>query len=514
MTPQPKMPVISETKRCAIYSRKSVAVDASQDFNSLDAQREACLAFIQRQPSWAPLDVRYDDGGFTGANIDRPAFQRLLADVDAGKIDIVVVYKVDRLSRSLLDFAKVMERFTNAGASFVSVTQNFSTADAMGRLTMNMLMSFAEFEREMIGDRTRDKVAAARRKGKWTGGRTPFGYDLKEKRLVVNELDALVVREAFDLLLQQHHVAQVARTLNERGRWPRATRNPNGKPPRWTKDSLARLLRSPLYAGLIASGDEIYPGEHPALVCKETHDRAQHLLAGTGRGPIYNGINHDYVLRGLLRCGLCDAAMSPASTRKGTREYRYYRCSKRDKAGPESCSAAPLPADAIEAYVVERLTEAALAQALCASTRDALAERIRRSRTVFETTRRKLPSHIANLSANASRLVDDLPRLDGRAREVIEAKLRAESEKLSEAERQLADAERGLADLDGMAAEATWVTNALADLGKVWGVLTVQNRGRLLRALIDRIAVDETSRKVQIHLIEFTTPMASAQEAA
>jgi site-specific DNA recombinase len=160
-----------ETRRCAIYTRKSTSIGLDQDFNTLDAQREACERYIdgQAHDGWVLVPEQYDDGGFTGANLERPAFQRLIADIEAGKIDIVVVYKVDRLSRSLLDFAQVMDRFNRAGAAFVSVTQNFSTADAMGRLTLNMLMSFAEFEREMIAERTRDKIAAARRKGKWTG---------------------------------------------------------------------------------------------------------------------------------------------------------------------------------------------------------------------------------------------------------------------------------------------------------------------------------------------------------
>ncbi|MGH7294588.1 MAG: recombinase family protein, partial [Polyangiaceae bacterium] len=161
-------------KRVAIYTRKSTSAGLEQEFNSLDAQREACESYAKSQ-GWTVV-ASYDDGGFTGANIERPAFQRLLADVDAGKVDVVVVYKVDRLSRSLLDFARVMDRFNGAGAAFVSVTQNFSTADAMGRLTLNMLMSFAEFEREMISERTRDKIAGARRKGKWTGGPVPLGY--------------------------------------------------------------------------------------------------------------------------------------------------------------------------------------------------------------------------------------------------------------------------------------------------------------------------------------------------
>lgn len=192
-------------RRCAIYTRKSTTMGLEQEFNSLHAQREACEAYTRSQPGWQLVPETYDDGGFTGANIERPAFQRLMADVEAGKIDIIVVYKVDRLSRSLLDFAKVMERLNASGASFVSVTQNFSTADAMGRLTLNVLMSFAEFEREMIGERTRDKIAASRRKGKWTGGPVPFGYVAKDKKLVLNEGEAEIVREAFRVYLTADH---------------------------------------------------------------------------------------------------------------------------------------------------------------------------------------------------------------------------------------------------------------------------------------------------------------------
>jgi len=161
--------------RCAVYTRKSTAQGLDQAFNSLDAQREACLRFIQNQPAWVPCPEAYQDGGFSGSSLDRPGFQKLMADLEAGLLDVVVVYKVDRLSRSLLDFSRVMERFAARGVAFVSVTQNFSTADAMGRLTLNMLMSFAEFEREMITERIRDKVSAQRRKGCWTGGMVPFG---------------------------------------------------------------------------------------------------------------------------------------------------------------------------------------------------------------------------------------------------------------------------------------------------------------------------------------------------
>jgi len=225
-TPAP----LPDAKRCAIYTRKSKAQGLEQEFNSLDAQREACEQYVASHGhlGWRLVPERYDDGGFTGANLERPGFQRLLEDMDAGKLDIVVVYKVDRLSRSLLDFSRVMERFGRADVAFVSVTQNFSTVDAMGRLTLNMLMSFAEFEREMIAERTRDKVAASRRKGKWTGGPVPLGYDVADKRLVVNDLEAVVVREVFDLYERHFSALEVAHELNAMGRMTKRHRAVNG----------------------------------------------------------------------------------------------------------------------------------------------------------------------------------------------------------------------------------------------------------------------------------------------
>ena len=206
----------ADVKRCAVYTRKSTTMGLEQEFNSLDAQREACVQYIRSQAAlgWQVVPEEYSDGGYSGANVQRPAFQRLMQDVEDRKVDIIVVHRVDRLSRSLLDFAKLMDRFNRANVAFVSVTQNFSTADAMGRLTLNVLMSFAEFEREMIGERTRDKMAAARRKGKWTGGPPPLGYDVVDRKLVVNEIEAALVRRIFTLYLELRSAVAVARALN------------------------------------------------------------------------------------------------------------------------------------------------------------------------------------------------------------------------------------------------------------------------------------------------------------
>jgi len=240
--PAAASPVL-EVKRCAVYTRKSTTAGLDQEFNSLDAQRETCAQYVRNQAclGWQLSSEIYDDGGFTGANIERPAFTRLMQDVEAGKIDVVVVYKVDRLSRSLLDFAKVMDRFNRAGAAFVSVTQNFSTADAMGRLTLNMLMSFAEFEREMIAERTRDKIAASRRKGKWTGGSSPLGYDVVDRKLVVNEVEAALVRRIYDLYLDKRSAVAVAQALNAEHRTTKhhIASNGNSRGARdWDKNSV------------------------------------------------------------------------------------------------------------------------------------------------------------------------------------------------------------------------------------------------------------------------------------
>src|ERR1035438_4142276 len=259
--------------RCAIYTRKSTEEGLSQEFNSLDAQREAGEAFIasQRHEGWTLIPDAYDDGGFTGGNMERPALRKLMADIEAEKVDCVVVYKVDRLSRSLLDFARIMGTFEKRGTSFVSVTQQFNTTASLGRLTLNILLSFAQFERELIAERTRDKMSAARRKGKWVGGIPVLGYDVDPHggRLAVNEDEAGRVRAIFDLYLEQRSLIAVARELNRRG-WTTKVwvtkdgREHHGKP--FTKSSLFRLLTNVIYTGQVNHKGTFYPGEHPQIV--------------------------------------------------------------------------------------------------------------------------------------------------------------------------------------------------------------------------------------------------------
>src|SRR6202795_2311365 len=261
------------TVRCAVYTRKSTEEGLEQEFNSLDAQREAAEAYIksQRHLGWTLLPHHYDDGGFTGGNIERPALKRLLEDIDAHHVDCVMVYKVDRLSRSLLDFARLMDRFDQRSVSFVSVTQQFNTTTSLGRLTLNILLSFAQFERELISECTRDKMGAARRKGKWIGGTPVLGYDVdpRGRRLVVNQDEAKRVREIFELYGRHRSLPLVVTELTQRG-WrtkvwkSKRGRKHSGRP--FTKASLTYLLTNPIYAGRVEYRDVIYPGEHTAIV--------------------------------------------------------------------------------------------------------------------------------------------------------------------------------------------------------------------------------------------------------
>jgi DNA invertase Pin-like site-specific DNA recombinase/prefoldin subunit 5 len=484
-----------------------------QDFNSLDSQREACLAYIQQQPGWILVEKSYEDGGFTGANIERPGFTRLLHDVDAGQIDVIVVYKIDRLSRSLLDFAKVIERLAAVGSSFVSVTQNFSTADAVGRLTMNLLMTFAEFERSLISERTRDKIIGARRRGKWTGGTVPFGYVAKDKKLVVHETEAHVVREAYTLFLQHRQVAAVARLLNAKGLEARTSTRGSHRGNQWTAAAVDRLLRNPTYAGFAKCQDRLYAAEYAGLVEEASYRAAQQILGAprrslaasdqevSPRGGRTTSINPAYVLRGLLRCGLCNRAMCPASTKRGERTHRYYRCTTREKHGPEICAARPLPAGAIEDLVAERLAGAVADPSFVKEIDQAFRVRIEDRRQTLAKLRAALPEQIAQASRSLSKLADDVSQLEGAAREVLGGKLQEEAERLAASERHLAHLDQELAGLQAAAGEVQWMLDTLRDFPIVWEAMTLENRGRLLRALVTQVRVNEEAGVVEMELM-------------
>ena len=349
---------------CAIYTRKSTEEGLDKEFNSLDAQRECAEAYIksQVQEGWHCVPDRYDDGGFTGGNMERPALKQLLADIEAGKVNCVVVYKVDRLSRSLMDFARMLEVFERNQVAFVSVTQQFNTTNSMGRLMLNVLLSFAQFEREIISERTRDKIAAARRKGKWSGGMPLLGYDVDPKgsKLCVNVDEANKVRAIYDLYLERQSIMATIQELDQRGwcnkLWQTRKGHHRGGLP-FTKATLFRLLTNITYTGKLRYKDEVNEGEQDAIVPLETWQKVQSLLCRNGRtGGVEARNKFGALLKGILRCACCDCSMTPSHTTKnGSKRYRYYVCGNAQKRGWHNCPSRSVPAPEIEKFVVDKI---------------------------------------------------------------------------------------------------------------------------------------------------------------
>jgi DNA invertase Pin-like site-specific DNA recombinase len=357
----PTKPVV----RCAIYTRKSTDENLDSDFNSLDAQRESAEAYIRSQASegWVALPDRYDDGAYSGATLERPALQRLLADVEAGGIDVVLVYKIDRFSRSLLDFTRLIEALEAHNVSLVSVTQQFNTTTSMGRLTLNILLSFAQFEREVITERIRDKVAACKKRGMWLGGVPPLGYDVGRdaKRLVVNPTEAELVRRIFRRYLQLGSVVALVRELNAQGRTTKAWTTKKGvvrKGAPWTPGSVYKLLGNPVHAGRVRHHDATYPGEHPSIVEPALWDAVQQALAANRQSPPSSTrASTTALFSRLIRCGACGTGRRITFTRKGGRTYRYYVCTHASKFGFASCPLPMVPAGDVEETVLRQVRE-------------------------------------------------------------------------------------------------------------------------------------------------------------
>jgi site-specific DNA recombinase len=347
-----------KTVRCAIYTRKSSDEGLEQGFNSLDAQREACAAYILSQASegWSALPDIYDDGGISGGTLERPALQRLLADVASGRIDIIVVYKVDRLTRSLLDFAKLVEAFDNANTSFVSITQSFNTTTSMGRLTLNMLLSFAQFEREVTAERIRDKIAASKAKGMWMGGTPPLGYRPDGRTLTIVEEQADLVRRIYAAYLRLGNVRLVAEQFRGANvRSPIRTRTNGGTfgGCLLTRGQLYAILKNPIYVGDIPHKEKRYPGQHKPIIERETWDKVQAMLADHVRGQRSGGTSRP----GLLAGKIVDERGEPliaVHACKGRVRYRYY-VSKEGHHGGGTAPASRIPAREIETMVAEQL---------------------------------------------------------------------------------------------------------------------------------------------------------------
>jgi site-specific DNA recombinase len=328
--------------RCAIYTRKSTEHGLEQEFNSLDAQRDACEAYIKSQASqgWRALPQQYDDPAYSGGNLQRPALKKLLADIEAGRIDVVVVYKIDRLTRSLADFAKLVEAFDAKSISFVAVTQQFNTTTSMGRLTLNVLLSFAQFERELSSERVRDKIAASRRKGKWTGGTVPLGYESREKKLVINKTEAETVRIIFRRYLELGSFSRLVADLDRRGI---VTKRRNTKVAKYnggisfTYGPLAYFLKNRVYVGEVHHGGKWFKGEHEPIIDRRTFESVQALLKANSHGRKVKRSESGALLQGKLFDDKSNLMSPSFSMKKGVR-YRFYVSSallrgRKDEAG-------------------------------------------------------------------------------------------------------------------------------------------------------------------------------------
>jgi DNA invertase Pin-like site-specific DNA recombinase len=503
---------VAPAKRAAIYLRVSVETEQKQnakeragrstnaDYSSLDAQRDRTLAFIASQPGWRFVQ-QYVDDGRSGKDLNRDELQRMFDDIEAGKIDAVVVYKIDRLSRSLRDFVGVMERFDKLGVAFASVTQNFQTDTPVGRLTLNILASFAEFEREMIVERTRDKIASTRAQGMWSGGQAPLGYDLNDGALVVNESEAETVRAIFARYLETRSVRTVAQSLNAE---KRAIKKRGKQARAWSPSMVSRVLQNAIVTGVITHNDQVYDGKHAAIVDSKTFDRAQAMLAANTIEGERAGRNPEYVLQGIIRCTCatpagraCDSAMAPGNSGNRKGSYRYYRCVGREK-GRDGCNARALPASAIEAFVADRLREIAASGTVAAHVTQYARELVTKHRPAIAARAEQLSARVSELAESSARLVEGMATANDRARAKLAKRAETTHAELAKLETELSDTRKRLDAIDAAQAESTWIAEQLANFDAVWDLLEPEFRARLLRGLVRTVNVDERAHKIAI----------------
>ncbi|MEO0474364.1 MAG: recombinase family protein [Planctomycetota bacterium] len=490
--------------RCAIYTRKSSEEGLDQEFNSLDAQRESAEAFIasQKAEGWVALPEQYNDGGFSGGSMERPALDRLLRDIEAGGIDCVVVYKVDRLSRSLMDFSRIMETFEKHGVSFVSVTQQFNTTHSMGRLTLNILLSFAQFEREIIGERIRDKLGAQARRGKWTGGIPILGYDVDRSggspKLVVNAKEAARVREIFRMYLEKGSLLPVVIELSQK-HWANKRRvtkkgkKLGGRP--FDKATLYMLLTNPILTGKTKHKGELYDGEHEAIIDQETFDEVQRQLKVNGRtGGAEVRNKYGAILRGLLRCKTCGSAMTHTFSGKSRKNfYRYYRCTRAIKNGRRVCSIGTIPAPEMERVVVDEVRRLATDKAL-------LAEVLKDAHVAIDAELAQLRQDRDALAHETKRHHAELRRLlaDGRTSPDVTSRVAELNQQITEADRQLPDLERAIANLEAETVSPPEAQVAFADFDGLWESLIPREQARLLKLLLTEVEYDGEAGTVSV----------------
>ena len=462
-------------KRVAIYTRQSVASD--QEFGSIQAQREAIEAYVasQRGEGLVALSEIYNDHGFSGGNTDRPAFRRLVADVEAGKVDVIAAYKIDRISRSLTDFTNFMTMLERRGVGFISTTQSFDTRTSMGRLTLNILASFSQFEREVISERIRDKMQATRRRGMWTGGRPVLGYDVVDKKLVVNADEAGRVREIFDLYLSSGSLREVVAELRVREWTNKSYLGKRGQPVpgyAFTKGTLHGLLTNVLYRGQTRCKDGVVAGAHDAIVDTSLWNAVQEQLRGNCKNGGSQARNKTgATLRGLVQCGRCGSPMIHTFTTREARRHRYYTCSKAHNEGATSCPNARVAAGKFEQFVADQIRVIGTDPVLLAKTAASIAR-------LSANRREQLAAEQRRLEQRRRQGQGDGGQIEQRQRE-----LRGETEAIGD----------GTVTLDNLRA-------ALAGFQPIWEHLFPREQERILRLLIERITYHPDGGDVDIAL--------------
>ena len=484
--------------RVVSYARRSVEKERLE-FGSVEAQREAIASFVavQRERGWTLLPDGYEDRNVSGKTTQRPGLQQMLADAEAGRFDVICLYKLDRLSRSLIDFLDLLRRLGESGVAVVSVTQSIDTSTPAGRLMLNILASFAEFEREQISERITDKMAASRRRGMWQGGPGVYGYDVVNKKLVVNETEAALVREIFETFLRVGSIIGTLADLRRRAisnkGWITQKGRPTGGRP-FNRDSLRNLLTNIHLRGLIPTDDEPAEGEHVAIVPEALWERVQEQLRANHQGSCHAPREgSDAVLLGLLMCEGCGCAMTPTHTNKKGRRYSYYCCTRLRKHGSQSCPGSRVAAHVVEEQVIAHLREVARQPAVLTATVEAAHRESAQDRERLAAELLRHEQDVRRLHAERTRLVEAVARGDSKA---VAGRLSEVEQRADEAAQRITTVQK---EIDALATEQLddgALRNVLLAFDPVWDELGAAEKARVLSLLLEQITFDCRTQNV------------------
>jgi len=487
--------------RVAVYCRQSVADDL--EFNSLDAQSQSIRAYIESQKSkgWFALPDDYIDQGHSGSTIERPAFQKLLKDIENGLIDVVAVYKQDRLTRSLAHFVQILDWFEKYSVTFVSITQLFDTSTSMGRMTVNLLATFADYERSMIRERTSDKMSAARRKGMWTGGRPMLGYKVRGKKLIIEKEEAAQVKQIYKLYLELGSITAVISELNQRG-WKNKTYKTkekkiiSGRP--FCKASLKRVLSNPLYIGKILFKGEVFEGVHKAIIDKKTWEAVNALLddnrrnSGAGQKNKWNAL-----LREIAYCGVCGAVLTHHYTKRRGKVYSYYVCSHALRHGASTCPGSRISAKELEKFVIDQVKEIGGNPALLSQTMDAIKKEVKEKRPELKSELKRLDKETIDLNQQRKNILDTIAQ-GGNGSAALKDRLDEIDQELIKASRLAQEANKALDDIKNHTIDESDLQAALRSFTPIWDVLFPREKERIIRLLIERITVHAQEGEIEI----------------